>query len=62
MRQIDRHSLVDKIARELQKRMTYDDLRVYLAGFKFEMGTTKDSYGSSGFTAKTCLLARHRRS
>jgi TIR domain len=55
MRQIDRHSLVDKIARELQKRMTYDDIRVYLAGFKFEMGTTKDSYGSKWVYSKDLL-------
>jgi hypothetical protein len=61
MRQIDRHSLVDKIARELQKRMTYDDIRVYLAGFKFEMGTTKGSYDSKWVYSKD-LLARHRRS
>jgi len=55
MRQIDRHSLVDKIARELQKRMTYDDIKVYLAGFKFELGTKRSSYDSKWVYSKDLL-------
>ena len=33
MRQIERFQLIDKIGRELQSRMSYTDIDVYLRGF-----------------------------
>ena len=33
MKRIERFNLIDRIARELQARMTYSDIDVYLGGF-----------------------------
>lgn len=43
MKQIERLSLVDRIGRELQARMTYTDIDSYLAGFG--VNTTKQTSG-----------------
>jgi len=55
MRQIDRFSLIDKVARELQKRMTYSDIRTYLAGFRFEMRSKSTTYDSKWLYSKDLL-------
>jgi hypothetical protein len=55
MRQIDRFTLIDKIARELQRRMTYADIRAYLIGFDFDLGPTANSYESKWVYGKDLL-------
>jgi hypothetical protein len=41
MRHIDRLNLIDRIGRELQSRMTYSDIDIYLRGFGID--TTKST-------------------
>ena len=55
MRQIDRFSLIDKIGRELQSRMTYGDIDTYLAGFGVEVKPKSSSYGSKWVYSKELL-------
>ena len=43
MKQIERLSLIDRIGRELQARMTYSDIDIYLDGFGID--TTKQTTG-----------------
>jgi hypothetical protein len=55
MRGIDRHSLLDKIGRELQRRMTYEDIDRYLRGFGVEIHPKRSNYDSKWFYAKELL-------
>src|SRR5258707_493062 len=55
MRGIDRHYLLDKIGRELQHRMTYDDIDRYLKGFGVEIRPSQSSYDSKWLYAKELL-------
>jgi hypothetical protein len=55
MRGIDRHLLLDKIGRELQRRMTYDDIDRYLKGFGVEIAPSQSSYDSKWLYAKDLL-------
>ena len=41
MKRIDRFNLIDRVARELQARMTYSDINVYLGGF--DVDTKKET-------------------
>jgi hypothetical protein len=43
MKQIERMSLIDRIGRELQSRMTYGDIDIYLHGFGID--TSKQTSG-----------------
>lgn len=56
MRQIERFQLIDKVARELQSRMTYSDIDVYLKGFGIDFpDTSGESFGSKWVYSKTLL-------
>ena len=55
MRGIDRHSLLDKIGRELQRRMTYEDIDRYLKGFGVEIRPKRSSYDSKWLYTKELL-------
>jgi hypothetical protein len=43
MRKIDRFNLTDLIGRELQSRMSYSDIDVYLKGFGIDSVSKKTS-------------------
>jgi TIR domain len=55
MRGIDRHSLLDKIGRELQRRMTYEDIDSYLKDFGIGIHPNRSSYDSKWLYAKDLL-------
>jgi hypothetical protein len=55
IRGIDRHALLDKIGRELQRRMTYEDIKRYLKGFGVEIRPSQSSYDSKWLYAKDLL-------
>ena len=50
MRAIDRLNLLDRIGRELQSRMTYTDIDVYLAAFGVDTKKKTNSTNSKCFT------------
>src|SRR5215471_3922914 len=52
MRGIDRHFLLDRIGRELQRRMTYEDIDRYLKGFGVDIRPKQTGYGSKWVYAK----------
>lgn len=57
MKNIDRFNLIDKIGRELQSRMTYSDIDVYLKGFGIDADakTQDKSFGSKWVYSKEVL-------
>ena len=57
MRKIDKFSLIDKIGRELQSRMTYSDIDVYLKGFGIDANAKAEgkSFGSKWVYSKEVL-------
>lgn len=57
MKNIDRFNLIDQIGRELQSRMTYSDIDIYLKGFGIDpRAKTEDkSYGSKWVYSKDIL-------
>jgi len=46
MKGIERFTLIDKVARALQARMTYGDIDSYLSGFGVTIKATQPSYNS----------------
>jgi hypothetical protein len=50
MKQIERLSLIDKIGRELQSRMTYTDIDAYLKGFGETFNVPVEVSTASGCT------------
>lgn len=55
MRQIERFQLIDKIGRELQSRMTYSDIDVYLKGFDIPPLQGEHSFNSKWVYTKERL-------
>lgn len=55
MKQIERFNLIDRIGRELQSRMTFDDIDIYLSGFGVESSDGERSYNSKWVYAKDRL-------
>lgn len=55
MKQIERLSLIDRIGRELQSRMSYSDITTYLKGFGVRNDGTNTSYNSKWVYAKDLL-------
>jgi hypothetical protein len=57
MRKIERFDLIDRIGRELQSRMTFDDIDVYLSGFGVDTAPKDRSYNSKWVYTKDLLAA-----
>jgi hypothetical protein len=57
MRKIERFDLIDRIGRELQSRMTSDDIDVYLSGFGVDTAPKDRSYNSKWVYTKDLLAA-----
>lgn len=55
MRQIDRFNLIDRIGRELQSRMSYSDIDVYLTGFGINCSKETSSINSKWIYVKELL-------
>jgi hypothetical protein len=55
MKQIDKLSLIDKIGRELQRRMSYRDIAVYLTGFGVDTSKSTSSVNSKWVYVKNLL-------
>lgn len=57
MRKIDKFSLIDRIGRELQSRMSYSDIDVYLKGFGIDANAKAggESFGSKWVYSKEVL-------
>ena len=55
MRQIERFDLIDNIGRELQSRMTYSDIDIYLKGFDIAPYEGEQSFNSKWVYTKLCL-------
>ncbi|MFZ0481750.1 MAG: hypothetical protein WAL93_00025 [Desulfobacterales bacterium] len=58
MKNIDRFNLIDQIGRELQSRMTYSDIDIYLKGFGIDSrAKTEDKSYSSKWVYSKDILA-----
>jgi len=58
MRNIDKFNLIDQIGRELQSRMTYSDIDIYLKGFGIDVrAKTEDKSYSSKWVYSKDILA-----
>ncbi|MBD3250012.1 MAG: TIR domain-containing protein [Candidatus Pacebacteria bacterium] len=55
MKQIERVELISKIGRELQSRMTFSDIDVYLAGFNINVNQYTEGYNSKWVYVKDVL-------
>jgi len=55
MKQLDRFNLIDKIGRELQGRMTYSDIDLYLKGFKIDVSKHTSGANSKWVYVKELL-------
>jgi hypothetical protein len=55
MRQIDRLNLIDRIGRELQSRMTFSDIDIYLRGFGIDTRKKTPSVNSKWVYVKELL-------
>jgi len=55
MKQIDRISLIDRIGRELQSRMTYSEISVYLRGFDVDTDRQTSGVNSKWVFVKDLL-------
>ena len=55
MKRIDRLNLIDRIGRELQSRMSYADIKVYLSGFGVDTNKETSSVNSKWVYAKQLL-------
>ena len=55
MRHIDRLNLIDRIGRELQSRMTYSDIDIYLRGFGIDTTKSTTSVNSKWIYVKELL-------
>ncbi len=56
MKAIERHELINKVARALQSRMTYDDIDVYLRSCGVAVNHERESYDSKWVYAKEVLV------
>lgn len=57
MKRIERFNLIDRIARELQARMTYSDIDVYLGGFGIDTSKETSNANSKWVYSKELLSA-----
>jgi len=55
MRNIDRLNLIDRIGRELQSRMSYSDIAVYLTGFGVDTSKKTSAVNSKWIYVKELL-------
>jgi len=55
MKRIERFNLIDRIGRELQARMTYSDIRIYLSGFGVDTKKETSSINSKWVYCKEIL-------
>ena len=57
MRKIDRFKLIDTIGRELQSRMSYSDIDIYLKGFGIDVSSKKTSGANSKWVYSKEILS-----
>lgn len=55
MRNIDRLNLIDRVGRELQSRMSYSDIAIYLTGFGIDTSQKTSSVNSKWIYTKELL-------
>jgi hypothetical protein len=55
MKRIERINLMDQVARQLQSRMTFEDIENYLRAFEITVGAREDGWGSKWLYAKHLL-------